>query len=544
MKQTKLFVLLVATLLVSSQTKAQVKIGGNADDPITPGAVLDLSSSTSGGLLLPQVTLTVADALPNEWIDIVENTDLLESGLMVYNLGGAGLESGVYIWQGTNGWALANAGGGSGPVPESITISADPAGHVVVDGTQTLTATVLPVNAGWTTVNWGGNNPSVAIVDQLEGSVNTATVTGIHNGITTVTASLDGVSSDPFTIQVGIPVQTITIAGPSNAASPANLSLGDTYQLTPTVLPDGASIKTVDWFSSDESVATVNSSGLVTTTSLVDNIGSTTITAKSTDGNHVTSNIFVVNVSDNTLYDSRDGQVYKTIEIDGVKWMAENLAYKPQATESGIAYTQSETAATTPAYCRPGGLTDDQVKNPIYAGGRIGYLYNWAAAMKVTDGASYANVDLVNQQGICPDGWHIPTRTEWKTMITYLNEHANQFSTANPGNNTWGSKDQNAANALISTVTSVGFGTYGLPGVSFAAGHGMNMLLVGQSSSPETIDKAMVAQSAVYITASSSNGTYMYPAYIYGNGQHAVQVDTTGCCWNYKYFRRSVRCAK
>jgi hypothetical protein len=365
-----------------SLVSGQVKIGGDSSTGPASGAVLDLSSATSGGLLLPQVTLSTATALPNEWVGIIADVDLLESGLIVYNLGGAdALAPGVYVWQGTLGWALANSAAPVGPVPESIVVTADPTGQILVDATQTLTATVFPVNAGWTTVNWGGNNPSVAIVDAVEGSVNTATVTGIHNGTTTVTASLDGVSSDPFTIQIGIPAIGIAITG---ATSPASLSVGGkTLQLGYSLTP-GNSTDVVSWESSEPDIASIDAtSGLVT--SSASTTGSTVITATAGDA---TSDPFIVNVvTCGAPFTAPSGKVYNTAaysnaNLTNLCWTISNLQ------EAGYGATcfsnDCETYPTRGYYYAAG-------TNPNTA----------CAALNSSDG----NV------------WRVPTTTEWGYLL-------------------------------------------------------------------------------------------------------------------------------
>lgn len=76
--------------------------------------------------------------------------------------------------------------------------------------------------------------------------------------------------------------------------------------------------------------------------------------------------------------DSRDGKTYKTIKIGNQTWMAENLSYK--ATSGCWAY-------------------NDDISNVK----TYGYLYDWETAKKS-----------------CPEGWHLPTDSEWHTLITYL----------------------------------------------------------------------------------------------------------------------------
>lgn len=85
----------------------------------------------------------------------------------------------------------------------------------------------------------------------------------------------DGTLIDQFTISRNIPVTGVTV-------SPTSLSLlvGETGQLTSTVLPANATNKTVVWSTSNSAIATVNSSGLVKTVSS----GNAIITVTTADG--------------------------------------------------------------------------------------------------------------------------------------------------------------------------------------------------------------------------------------------------------------------
>jgi len=46
-----------------------------------------------------------------------------------------------------------------------------------------------------------------------------------------------------------------------------------------------------------------------------------------------------------------------------------------------------------------------------------GALYTWAAMM---NGAASSNNNPSGVQGVCPDGWHIPSDTAWKELEMYL----------------------------------------------------------------------------------------------------------------------------
>lgn len=53
-----------------------------------------------------------------------------------------------------------------------------------------------------------------------------------------------------------------------------------------------------------------------------------------------------------------------------------------------------------------------------------GGLYQWAEVVQYLNGAtntsSWDPFPTGNIQGVCPEGWHIPTDTEWLTLTTFL----------------------------------------------------------------------------------------------------------------------------
>ncbi|MDR0426079.1 MAG: Ig-like domain-containing protein [Clostridiales bacterium] len=140
-----------------------------------------------------------------------------------------------------------------------------------IGGTQPLTATVSPGNATDKTVTWSTSDGAVATVD-ADGLV-TAMAAGTAT-ITVTTADGGKTASCTVTVSSVVSVAEITLSD-----STAALKVGQTKQLTATVLPLNAADKTITWRSSDESVATVDQNGLVTALKA----GLVTITAASSD---------------------------------------------------------------------------------------------------------------------------------------------------------------------------------------------------------------------------------------------------------------------
>jgi len=95
-----------------------------------------------------------------------------------------------------------------------------------------------------------------------------------------------------------------------------------------------------------------------------------------------------------TLTDSRDGKVYRCVEIGSQTWMAENLNYNASG---------SKCYDNKPANCD-----------------KYGRLYNWATAMALPSSCNtsdcYISTTRPNHQGTCPSGWHLPSTVEWDVL--------------------------------------------------------------------------------------------------------------------------------
>ena len=106
-----------------------------------------------------------------------------------------------------------------------------------------------------------------------------------------------------------------------------------------------------------------------------------------------------------------DNNKYGLVQIGNQCWMRENLRTKHFANNTLIDLGDNTTSSNTVAYrYNP---ADDETNVVTY-----GYLYNWQAVM---NGATGSTTNPSNVQGICPDGWHVPSVAEWQQLIDHLN---------------------------------------------------------------------------------------------------------------------------
>lgn len=96
------------------------------------------------------------------------------------------------------------------------------------------------------------------------------------------------------------------------------------------------------------------------------------------------------------------GQVYHTVQIGDQCWMKENLNVGTKINSTSGGYQQQNNGIIE-KYCY-----DNNEENCAIYGG----LYEWPEAMQ------YMTIEVT--QGICPDGWHIPTDGDWHILSNYL----------------------------------------------------------------------------------------------------------------------------
>ena len=161
------------------------------------------------------------------------------------------------------------------PAPVEVTgVSLNKSTMSLAEGTTgRLTATVKPSDATNDSVTWSSSNTSVATVSSG------GTVTAKREGTATITVTTYNgkTATCKVTVTPEIKVSSVTV-DPSSLT----LEVGDSEYLSASVYPANATDDSVEWESSDTSVATVNSSGKVTAVAP----GSARITATSENGRY------------------------------------------------------------------------------------------------------------------------------------------------------------------------------------------------------------------------------------------------------------------
>lgn len=145
--------------------------------------------------------------------------------------------------------------------------------------------------------------------------------------------------------------------------------------------------------------------------------------------------------------DERDGQIYQTVNIGEQVWMQENL-------NIGEMVERDETEAL--------GTSCDEIQKFCYEDNELncdafGGLYQWEQVM--------CGDNREGSQGICPDGWYVPTDDDWKALETYLGMRERDvestgwrdYGSGDTGNSLRDNVDWNGSNASGFTALPVGF---------------------------------------------------------------------------------------
>ena len=203
-------------------------------------------------------------------------------------------------------------------------------------------------------------------------------------------------------------------------------------------------------------------------------VGSANIGGEMTESRHVTQ---ALNASETIVlvFDASqepcpatvtdiDGNVYNTVLIGTQCWMKENLRTTHYADNTFI--PSVDTVSHTDPYRHAPDNNEANVAT-------YGYLYNWAAAMH---GAASSEANPSGVQGICPNGWHLPSDAEWTQLTDYVSSQSEyvcgndsiNIAKALAADTGWGTEDEECLIGNdLSANNATGFGA--LPAACFNA---------------------------------------------------------------------------
>ena len=159
-----------------------------------------------------------------------------------------------------------------------------------------------------------------------------------------------------------------------------------------------------------------------------------------------------------------DGNEYGTLLLGSQCWMKQNLRT-----------TRFADGTEIPA----GGLNNHSGARRYAPNSNLdtyGYLYNWDAAM---NGSASSSANPSGVQGVCPDGWHLPSDAEWTQLTSFVASNSANVCDNNPlyiakslvSTEDWGAGAWGACSSVITNNTGFSVLPAGTWHVNGAAGH-------------------------------------------------------------------------
>ena len=113
----------------------------------------------------------------------------------------------------------------------------------------------------------------------------------------------------------------------------------------------------------------------------------------------------------NTFIDARDNQVYRMVTIGNQTWMAQNLNYRyeQQANGDSSSYFYNNNPDSCSKYGR------------FYLRDAAMDFFGQAPGNKTLDFSPDGSCRVSgNVRGACPEGWHLPSKAEWDTLVAFV----------------------------------------------------------------------------------------------------------------------------
>ncbi|MDP3150773.1 MAG: FISUMP domain-containing protein [Ignavibacteria bacterium] len=194
-----------------------------------------------------------------------------------------------------------------------------------------------------------------------------------------------------------------------------------------------------------------------------------------------------------TLTVTYEGKTYNTVQVGTQCWLKENLdvgVYKPSA-HTKYVHSDVTNDGIIEKYC----YGNNEANCGTYGG-----LYDWNEAM------AYSTTP--GTKGICPTGWHIPTRTEFETLRATVGNDGNKLKREDQGTGSGVGTNTSGFSALLAggRADNGGFGTLGY--------------------------------STNFWGYAEPDGLLAYNMYLWGDGSDLYMLES------YKIYGYSIRCLK
>jgi len=258
------------------------------------------------------------------------------------------------------------------------------------------------------------------------------------------------------------------------------------------------------------------------------------------------------NETTTTLTD-RDGNTYDIANFGNAGiWMTQNIRTLTTACGNPIKQNTTTTQYINNVFAYPNNDKNMFDQHPEY-----GLLYNYAAASHgntvISSSSEVNNPNQITIQGICPEGWHLPSNYEYNVLFKELFNNREKYSSLVSSSDKWNqawddlSDDEddvtkgNPISFILNSSTSInGNTTYGKSNLS--SNNGFNALAIGRYSIASSNTTDDLFGTGTFFHTSSSN---------IANSQQSIIIRLLST-WggvNTRYYakgprRFSVRCKK
>jgi uncharacterized protein (TIGR02145 family) len=381
----------------------------------------------------------------------------------------------------TNAVGNSNASSASNAVTPAAVPGAPTIGSAVRGNTQATVSFTAPSSDGGSAIT-GYTVTSSPAGGTGTGTATPITVTGLTNG-----------TEYTFTVVATNAVGNSNASSASNAVTPATIPdsptsvtavVGNTQATVSFTVPSSDGGSTITGYTVTSSPAPAQSpftwtgtGTSITATGLTNGTPYTfTVVATNAVGNSVASSSSAavtpaVPVCPTAQVTDYDMNTYNTVAIGNQCWTETNLKVTKyndgtaipleNTGGSGGSSTSTWQNLVTGAYTIYGNESSTSTNATNY-----GFLYNWyAAAGIITSGGA-------STKNICPDGWKVPSDSDWTTLIQYIDNTASATAVGSQSTTAGGKLKSttlwNAANPDMPGTDDYGFGA--LPGGTRVSG--------------------------------------------------------------------------